>query len=164
MDENNKSFSDFRECKRTSSFSGVKPVVPEFPELSDQQIIDHDGRHYYLKKSNHLVLLTGFGTDDQGDYWEIMNSWGEDWCEKGFIKVRRDTNEYNVESAPIVFYWAGENVSVPEADTSVSISEGLYITFITLLVLFGAAVVGLGVWICILIKRKKDFVQIVNNE
>ena len=63
-----------------------------------------------------------------------------------------------MESAPIVFYWAGEDVSVPDADTSVSISEGLYITFIVLLVLFGAAIVGLGVWICILIKKKKDFV------
>jgi len=45
---------------------------------------------------DHAVLLDGYGEDQSSGakYWLIQNSWGQDWGEKGFIRVlRRDTDQ-----------------------------------------------------------------------
>eukprot|EP00440_Ansanella_granifera_P073497 gb/GFBE01079753.1/.p1 GENE.gb/GFBE01079753.1/~~gb/GFBE01079753.1/.p1 ORF type:complete len:389 (+),score=88.88 gb/GFBE01079753.1/:1-1167(+) len=39
---------------------------------------------------NHAVIMVGYGTDDLGGkYWLIRNSWGTDWGENGFIRIKR---------------------------------------------------------------------------
>ena len=37
---------------------------------------------------NHAVVLVGFDYDDEGMYWIIQNSWGKDWGDNGFCKIR----------------------------------------------------------------------------
>lgn len=37
---------------------------------------------------NHAVLLVGFDYDEKGMYWVIQNSWGKDWGDNGFCKIR----------------------------------------------------------------------------
>ncbi|XP_034104191.1 procathepsin L-like [Drosophila albomicans] len=42
---------------------------------------------------NHGVVVIGYGTDpDEGDYWLVRNSWGENWGEKGYIRMARNRN------------------------------------------------------------------------
>ncbi|KAJ1168197.1 hypothetical protein NDU88_000146 [Pleurodeles waltl] len=41
---------------------------------------------------NHAIILIGYGTEDHEDYWIIKNSWGVDWGEEGFGKIRRNAN------------------------------------------------------------------------
>lgn len=38
---------------------------------------------------DHAVLMTGFGVDSSTKYWKIMNSWGPDWGEGGFMRILR---------------------------------------------------------------------------
>lgn len=40
------------------------------------------------KSINHAVVLVGFDYDEEGMYWIIQNSWGQDWGDNGFCKIR----------------------------------------------------------------------------
>lgn len=41
----------------------------------------------------HAMVLVGYGEDPQdGAYWILRNSWGKDWGENGYIRVRRRGN------------------------------------------------------------------------
>lgn len=42
---------------------------------------------------DHAVQLVGYGTDEvHGAYWKVRNSWGLDFGENGFIRLRRMTD------------------------------------------------------------------------
>ncbi|KAG5677076.1 hypothetical protein PVAND_006860 [Polypedilum vanderplanki] len=37
---------------------------------------------------NHAMVICGFGTDENGEYWLIRNSWGSSWGEYGYVKIK----------------------------------------------------------------------------
>ena len=42
-------------------------------------------------KQDHAITVVGYGTEEETgeDFWLIKNSWGSDWGEAGFIRLRR---------------------------------------------------------------------------
>lgn len=39
---------------------------------------------------DHAITAVGYGTDANGDYWLMKNSWGTGWGLLGFIKIKRN--------------------------------------------------------------------------
>jgi len=55
-----------------------------------------------FEPANHGVMLVGYGTDTTDptshiDYWIVKNSWGTDWGEKGYFRIRRGNDECSIE-------------------------------------------------------------------
>ncbi len=46
----------------------------------------------------HAVKVIGWGEENGTKYWLVVNSWNEDWGDKGLFKIRKGTNECGIES------------------------------------------------------------------
>jgi len=50
-------------------------------------VIDTCNKNFVV---DHAVVMMGYGNDPAyGKYWRIRNSWGPDWGEQGFLRLRR---------------------------------------------------------------------------
>lgn len=69
---------------------------PEYVELD----VDTEMLHHYKSgvlhldcvsvfSSNQGLVIVGYGTENGKKYWELKNSWGTIWGEKGFIRIER---------------------------------------------------------------------------
>ncbi|KAK7815234.1 hypothetical protein U0070_021197, partial [Myodes glareolus] len=84
------------------------PMAVAF-EVHDDFLHYHSGIYHHtglsdpfnpFELTNHAVLLVGYGRDpDTGiAYWIVKNSWGTQWGERGYFRIRRGTDECAIES------------------------------------------------------------------
>ncbi|MEJ1278102.1 cathepsin C [Cricetulus griseus] len=87
------------------------PMAVAF-EVQDDFLHYHSGIYHHtglrdpfnpFELTNHAVLLVGYGRDpDTGtDYWTVKNSWGTEWGESGYFRIRRGTDECAIESIAV---------------------------------------------------------------
>ena len=76
------------------------PVDATFQVFEDFMTYKSGVYHHVEGKnvSLHTVKIIGWGEEDGEKYWLVVNSWNEDWGEKGLFKIRLGTNECAIES------------------------------------------------------------------
>ncbi|XP_003738752.1 cathepsin L1-like [Galendromus occidentalis] len=43
---------------------------------------------------DHAVVVVGYGSNQNGKYWIVKNSWGTNWGQNGYFKLSRDGGNY----------------------------------------------------------------------
>eukprot|EP00123_Amoebidium_parasiticum_P008329 comp18733_c0_seq1/m.20528 comp18733_c0_seq1/g.20528 ORF comp18733_c0_seq1/g.20528 comp18733_c0_seq1/m.20528 type:complete len:361 (-) comp18733_c0_seq1:227-1309(-) len=76
--------------------TGVYDVYDDFMVYKDGVYVHNDTS----VAGGHDVTLIGWGEENGVKYWLAKNSWNRLWGHHGFFKIRRGTNECNMES-----YW-----------------------------------------------------------
>lgn len=60
------------------------------PDCQDWKLgNDRVNQFQSLKPLRHAAVIVGFGQNENGKYWKVKNSWGENWGEAGFFNIRR---------------------------------------------------------------------------
>ncbi|PHU25721.1 Cathepsin B [Capsicum chinense] len=74
----------------------------------------------------HAAKLIGWGTSEEGeDYWLVVNSWNTDWGDDGYFKMRRGTNECDIESQVVSGLPSARNLNVELDDDDASLSASI---------------------------------------
>ncbi|XP_041367011.1 procathepsin L-like [Gigantopelta aegis] len=105
-------------CTATAQVEGTKTVTPgkedEMARVLREQVplmvyVDASHGSFQFYKSgvyhdstcskhqmDHSLQIVGYGVIDDILYWICKNSWGENWGQKGYIWMRRGTNECGI--------------------------------------------------------------------
>ena len=67
-------------------------VTEKFRDWSSSKVFIDDTCGNDLASLAHEVLVVGYGTEGQQDYWLVKNSWGRKWGDEGYKKMARNHN------------------------------------------------------------------------
>ncbi|XP_038218967.1 ervatamin-B-like [Zerene cesonia] len=68
-------------------------VTEEFRYVKSSKVFTP---HYDNSTGGHAVLLVGYGTENDEDYWIIKNSWSSRWGDRGYVRLRRGIGAYDI--------------------------------------------------------------------
>jgi len=80
----------------TNEFFQYKSGIYTQPEM-----LEDDPGYNPFEVTNHAVLLVGYGVEDGMKYWTVKNSWGTEWGEEGYFRIRRGTDELAIETMAV---------------------------------------------------------------
>ncbi|KHN41612.1 Vignain [Glycine soja] len=92
---------EFRDCDVEDGNQGCEGGLMDTAFAFISVAIDAGGHAFQLylkgvfsgicgKQLNHGVTIVGYGKGTSDKYWIVKNSWGADWGESGYIRMKRD--------------------------------------------------------------------------
>lgn len=76
----------------------VGPISVAIDAGHESFMFYRDGIYFEPKCSSesldHGVLLVGFGSEGDDDFWLVKNSWGPEWGSSGYIKIARNKKNH----------------------------------------------------------------------
>ena len=69
----------------------------------------------FCLESGHAVEIVDYGTEDEIDYWVVKNSWGDDWGEEGYFRIRRSQFYFRINEPGTFAPLIGDNNGPSEA-------------------------------------------------
>jgi Papain family cysteine protease len=76
-------------------------IYDDFMSWNGDGVYQYNGTGKPL--GGHAVVIVGWGTSsDNIPYWIVANSWGTKWGDNGYFKIKRGTNECEIESNVVV--------------------------------------------------------------
>jgi len=73
--------------------------------------------------ANHVVQLVGFGHENGMAYWIIKNSWGEDWGDKGYLKLPLGINACGIANFVVRGLGPNEKLDLPTREAIARLSQ-----------------------------------------
>ena len=67
----------------------------------------------------HAVVIVGYGTENDVDYWLVKNSWGKLWGDKGLVKIHRGVGMCGIGRHQVVVTC---QAATPQGNLTVNIS------------------------------------------
>jgi cathepsin B len=79
------------------------PVEAAFTVYSDFPNYKSGVYHYTSgsQLGGHAIKIIGWGVENGENHWIVVNSWNEDWGDRGTFKIRRGTNECGIEGGVV---------------------------------------------------------------
>ena len=97
-------------------------VYEDFSSLNGSDCSNHIYKHdngQIQSSGGHSIVIVGYGSQNNKYYWIIQNSWGEDFCDKGFVKI--EFSEVGVEQ--VIFSEPYIEDNSPEKDVSIKFND-----------------------------------------
>merc|ERR1712241_1322611 len=67
-------------------------------------------------RTNHAVVVVGYGTENGVDYWLVKNSWSKRWGDNGYIKIQRGVGMCGIGKSHVVLTCEQGDEPVPEPE------------------------------------------------
>ena len=64
----------------------------------DGGVMNPDDSECDPDRTNHGVVIVGYGTEDGQDFWIIKNSWGASWGEEGYFRIAKGTGASGINT------------------------------------------------------------------
>ena len=109
-------------------------VTEKFKDWSSSEVFIDDTCGNDLASLAHEVLVVGYGTEGQQDYWLVKNSWGSTWGDEGYIKMARNRN--NMCGIATCATYPGGVTNAAQAGANISYDGTLCILLFSVFFLF----------------------------
>jgi len=109
-------------AERKAWLSNVGPVCAVFQVFQDFFAYGSGVYHHTTGAVAGLHCVQVIGYDDGESCWIAKNSWGDDWGDQGFFKIR-----YGECSIDDFAFWGARGVSIPEAVTSLPLTVTVHL-------------------------------------